>query len=191
MTTDPEADADLRIALRGKRVGLREFRTEDVDDSLAVVGDDRVTRFLSFDSRDREQARELIDGVITRARALPRSEYYLAVTLPGYDSLVGFVRLGLTGVKAAKLGYAIAADHWGNGYATDATRTMLAFAFERLDLRRVTAAIGPDNPASITVVQRLGFTPEGRLRDHVFTNGAWRDSLLYSLLQPEWPGAQR
>lgn len=188
MTTEPDA-ADSRIAMRGKKVCLREFRAEDVDDSLAVVGDDRVTRFLSFDSRDREQARDMIDGAITRARAQPRTEYYLAVTLPGYDTLIGFVRLGLTGVKAAKLGYAIAADHWGNGYATDATQTMLAFAFERLDLHRVTAAIGPDNPASITVVQRLGFTSEGRLRDHVFTNGAWRDSLLYSLLQPEWPGA--
>ncbi|WP_308283159.1 GNAT family N-acetyltransferase [Pseudonocardia nigra] len=63
---------------------------------------------------------------------------------------------------------------------------MLGFAFTRLELHRVSAAIGPSNARSIAVVERLGFTLEGRLRDHVFTNGAWRDSLLYSILSGEW-----
>jgi ribosomal-protein-alanine N-acetyltransferase len=63
---------------------------------------------------------------------------------------------------------------------------LLDFAFGPLGLHRVSAAIGPDNSASIAVVKRLGFAHEGRLRDHVFTNGAWRDSELYSVLAPEW-----
>ena len=63
---------------------------------------------------------------------------------------------------------------------------MLRFAFTTLGRHRVTAAIGPENEASIRVVKRLGFTYEGHLRDHVFTNGAWRDSLLYSLLEHEY-----
>jgi [ribosomal protein S5]-alanine N-acetyltransferase len=54
-----------------------------------------------------------------------------------------------------------------------------------LELHRITAAIGPENAASIAVVKRLGFTREGCLRDHVFTNGAWRDSELYSILAHE------
>ncbi|MBA2323602.1 MAG: GNAT family N-acetyltransferase [Pseudonocardiales bacterium] len=180
-------DLPAQIELTGSRVRLREFRADDLDDSLAVVGDDRVTRFLSFDSRDRDQARAMITGTIERASARPRTEYYLSVALPDDDRLIGFARLGLTGVRAAKLGAAVAADHWGHGYATDATRTMLDFGFGQLDLHRVTAAIGPDNAASIAVVKRLGFSYEGRLRDHVFTNGAWRDSLLYSMLGQEWP----
>jgi len=167
-------------------VRLREFTLDDAADSLCVVGDDRVTRFLSFDSRNLEQARSTISGAIDRRKLSPRSEYYLAITKSENDKLIGFARLGLSGVKAAKLGYAIAADHWGNGYATDAASAMLAFGFGRLGLHRVTAAIGPENTASITVVTRLGFTREGVLRDHVFTNGAWRDSVLYSVLEPEW-----
>jgi hypothetical protein len=74
----------------------------------------------------------------------------------------------------------------GKGYATDTCRSALDFAFGPLNLHRVTAAIGPENAASHTVVQHLGFVHEGVLRDHVFTNGAWRDSVLYSLLAPEW-----
>jgi len=88
-------------------------------------------------------------------------------------------------VRAAKLGYAIRFDHWNSGYASEAIRMILRLGFDELGLHRVTAAIGPDNAASIAVVTKLGFIYEGRLRDHVHTNGAWRDSLLYSLLADE------
>lgn len=174
------------LRLTGKTVCLREFGLDDLEDSLAVVGDHRVTRSLSFDSRDRDQARNMLVGAIERAKASPRLEYYLAVALPEDDRLVGFARLGLSGVQAAKLGYAIGADHWRRGYATDAVHAMLTFAFDTLRLHRVTAAIGPDNQPSLALVERLGFTREGYLRDHVFTNEAWRDSILYSILAGEF-----
>ncbi len=63
------------VRIRGDRVWLREFRAGDLDDTLAVVGDDRVTRWLSFDSKSREQQAELLAGVIERARHDPRTEY--------------------------------------------------------------------------------------------------------------------
>jgi RimJ/RimL family protein N-acetyltransferase len=63
---------------------------------------------------------------------------------------------------------------------------MIGFGFQELGLHRISAAIGPDNAPSIAVVRRLGFTEEGTIRDHVFTNGAWRDSILYSVLAGEW-----
>jgi ribosomal-protein-alanine N-acetyltransferase len=63
---------------------------------------------------------------------------------------------------------------------------MIAFGFEELHLHRISAAIGPDNIGSIAVVRKLGMQYEGRLRDHVFTNGTWRDSVLYAVLEQEW-----
>ncbi|SFQ07364.1 GNAT family N-acetyltransferase [Amycolatopsis rubida] len=133
----------------------------------------------------------MIDDAVGRAKLQPRSEYCLGMTRLGDDRLIGFCRLGLTGVRAAKLGYAVAAEYWGHGYATDTVQTMLEFAFGLLGLHRVTAAIGPDNAASHTVVERRGFVREGVLRDHVFTNGAWRDSVLYSALSDEWTAQPR
>mgnify|MGYP001330990642 CR=1 FL=1 len=174
------------VQLTGEHVALREFTASDLDQVYTLVSDDRVTRWLSFDSRSREQAQEMLSGILERAQAEPRLEYYLAVTPRTSDQVVGFARLGLGGVRAAKLGYAIHADHWGRGYATDAARTLVGFGFTTLDLHRISAAIGPDNTRSIAVVKRLGFQYEGRIRDHVFTNGAWRDSLLYSVLSNEW-----
>lgn len=175
------------VELAGSRVRLREFRETDVDDAFGLVGDNRVTSWLSFDSRSHAEAATMVRGIVDRARHDPRTEYYLAITLSTNDNdVIGFIRLALSGVQAGKLGYAINADHWGLGYATAATTIMLDFGFGDLELHRISAAIGPDNAASIQVVKRLGFHHEGRLRDHVHTNGQWRDSELYSILAHEW-----
>ncbi|TCM45634.1 GNAT family N-acetyltransferase [Kribbella sp. VKM Ac-2568] len=174
--------------LTGDGTRLREFRLDDLEDYLAIVGDDRVTNWLSFDSRDRDTARQALAAAVERSQQDDRPDYMLAVTRLDDDRLIGFARLGPTGVQAAHLGYAIAADHWGHGYATDASRALVRFAFENLDLHRVSAAIGPENLASVAVVKRLGFSYEGRIRHHVFTNNAWRDSLLYSILADEYRG---
>jgi RimJ/RimL family protein N-acetyltransferase len=112
------------------------------------------------------------------------------VALPAEDEVIGFARLALDGVKAGKLGYAIRADRWGRGYATDAARTFAVFGFGRLGLHRISAAIGPDNAASIRIAERLGMRREGRIRDHVLTSGVWRDSLLYSVLDHEWTASR-
>ncbi|MDM4722127.1 GNAT family protein [Micromonospora sp. WMMA1363] len=176
------------ITIPGRIITLRELRPDDAADALAIIGDDRVTQWLSFDSRDHAAAVAMIEGAVTRAQLTPRTEYYLAVA-DAEDRMIGFARLALTGHQAAKLGYAINADHWGHGYATDAARAITDYGFHELKLHRLTAAIGPDNAASIAVAKRLGMQYEGRLRDHVYTNHAWRDSLLYSILAPEWNAA--
>lgn len=181
-----EVGSEQAVSIAGDRVRLREFRVDDLDDSLALVGDDRVTRWLSFDSLTREQQAQKLADAIERARQVPRTEYYLGVTTHADDRLVGFARLGFSGVKAAKLGYAIAHDYQGKGYAGDAARSLITYGFTGLGLHRISAAIGPDNLASIAVVRRLGLSHEGRLRDHVHTNGAWRDSELYAVLAHEW-----
>lgn len=177
------------LQLSGARVTLREFNADDLDRVMSVVGDDRVTDSLSFDTRSREQAADMLNGILHRAKQVPRTEYYLAVTTAD-DGLIGFARLGLNGVQAAKLGGAAAVEYWGHGYAIDAARTIVEFGFRELELHRISAAIGPDNVISIALARRLGMSYEGRIRDHVYTNGQWRDSLLYSVLAHEWTAAE-
>lgn len=113
------------LDLSGRRVRLREFSADDLDAVVAIVGDDRVTTFLSFDSKTRDQAEAMLADILERAR----TEFYLAVEPLAGLPLVGFIRLALGRVRAAKLGYAIHADHWGRGYATDAVRTTPTVGF--------------------------------------------------------------
>jgi [ribosomal protein S5]-alanine N-acetyltransferase len=111
------------VRLTGERVVLREFREDDGQAAYEIDADARVAHWLSFDTKSPDQSRQALAGVLARAQLEPRKEYYLAVALPESDRLIGFVRIGLAGVKAGKLGYAIRADEWGKGYATDAART--------------------------------------------------------------------
>lgn len=184
------SEADLAVfpvGLHTGRLVLREFTRDDFSGVHAIVGDARVTKWLSFDSRSLDQADAMLSGVLERQRAEPRSEYYLAITpAEDQDTIFGFVRLGLSGIQAADLGYALRPDAQGHGYAREATATMLDFAFRTLGLHRIVANIGPTNAASIRLVRSLGLVQEGTIRDHVFTNGEWRDSESFSLLAHEW-----
>jgi ribosomal-protein-alanine N-acetyltransferase len=173
------------VLIAGPSLTLREFRTDDLDASMAVVGDPEVTQSLSFDTRSRADQAELLAKDIARAQIKPRPDYYLAVANSA-DILIGFIRIGLGRDNSGELGYALRREDWGKGYAIEATSLMLDFGFGTLHLHRIQAACGPHNRASQRLLARLGFTPEGRIRDHVFTNGAWRDSLLYSILDHEW-----
>ncbi len=174
------------MLIDGPRITLRDFHEDDLDGCMAVVGDPEVTRFLSFDTRPRGVHATALAADIARSQTDPRPDYYLAVIAKDTSTMIGFTRLGLGGPKAAELGYAIRRDLWGQGYATEAAAVVLDFGFATLGLHRIQAACGPDNAASQRVLAKLGFSYEGRMRDHVFTNGAWRDSLLYSLLETEW-----
>jgi len=177
------------VEIDGPRIRLRDFRENDLDGCMTVVGDPKVTWFLSFDTRTREHHAQLLAADIARAQTDPRPDHYLAVIEKATDEMIGFARLGNDRPRTAELGYAIRHDRWGHGYATEAATVMLDFGFNTLGLHRIQAAAGPDNTASHRVLEKLGFTYEGRMREHVFTNGAWRDSLLYSTLEQEW--AQR
>ncbi|MGL5811609.1 MAG: GNAT family N-acetyltransferase, partial [Nocardioides sp.] len=166
---------------------LREFDDADLAEVHALVSDDRVTTWLSFDAKTPEQTAELLGGILERQAARPRSEYYLAIGAAARrGEILGFVRLGLGGVRAADLGYAVRPEFQRQGVARAAATAMLDFSFHQLGLHRVTANIGPTNAASIRLVRSLGFTREGTIRDHVYTDGAWRDSDSYSLLEHEW-----
>jgi [ribosomal protein S5]-alanine N-acetyltransferase len=94
-------------------------------------------------------------------------------------------------VETATLGYAVRADRWGHGYATDAARTMIKFGFTDLGLQSITAAVDPDNVASIAVVARLGMHCQGRIHHHIVKHGAWRDSVVYSILAEQFAAQRR
>lgn len=171
-------------------MNLREFRADDLKDSMSVVGDPEVTQTLSFDARSEAEQAERLSNDIARASSDPRPDYYLAVASQS-DQLIGFARIGLGRDRSGEIGYAIRRADWGKGYATEASSLLIDFGLHELGLHRIQAACGPDNRASQRLLTRLGFLPEGRIRDHVFTNGAWRDSILYSILDYEWRNPSR
>lgn len=101
------------------------------------------------------------------------------------DALVGGVTLSniRRGVaQTASLGYWCGQMHTGRGYITCAVRAVVRYAFEDLDLHRVEAACQPDNAPSRRVLEKCGFTHEGVARAYLKINGAWRDHLLFGIV---------
>jgi ribosomal-protein-alanine N-acetyltransferase len=86
--------------------------------------------------------------------------------------------------QACHLGYQIGREHQGQGLMAEALRAANAFMFEALRLHRIMANFRPENLRSRRLLERLGFVEEGMARDYLFIDGAWRDHVLTSLVNP-------
>ncbi|MFF0477835.1 GNAT family N-acetyltransferase [Streptomyces sp. NPDC004284] len=87
---------------------------------------------------------------------------------------------------AATIGFAPHPGEWGKGLGTETVHLLCALGFRAPGLHRIRAARSPFNEASARTLPRAGMTEDGRIRDHVFVRGAWRDSITYSILEHEW-----
>jgi RimJ/RimL family protein N-acetyltransferase len=117
-----------------------------------------------------------------------RTALTLAITRRDSGELIGSVRLNSLNLphRHAELGYWIGRPFWNQGYATEAAGALVAFTFQSLDLHRVYAHHMTRNPASGRVMQKLGLTHEGTLRQHVCKWGVFEDVELYGVLRREW-----
>ncbi len=98
------------------------------------------------------------------------------------------VRRGVT--QAVTLGYWIGARFASQGRMTEAVRVVVPFVFDDLRLHRLEASCLPHNSASMRVLERNGFQREGLARRYLKIDGAWRDHVLYALLDEDRAGVR-
>lgn len=180
------------IELSTVRLRMRPLAHADAPSLFAIFSDPRVSRYLSRGAwTDVRQAHEQIDRDIAGVA----SGQYLRLGLERRDDavLVGECCLfnAVEGSRRAELGYAMAHAHWGRGYMHEALTALLAHAFGALDLNRIEADIDPRNRGSAASLQRLGFRPEGLLRERWIVAGEVSDTALYGLLRAEWIARER
>jgi len=110
-----------------------------------------------------------------------------AITLREGGELVGTVGMRIKPQHLrAEIGYWVGVPYWGKGYATEAARALLDYGFGELGLRKMYAHHYVKNPASGRVLQKIGMTSEGRLRQHMEKWGEWHDLDVYGILREEW-----
>jgi RimJ/RimL family protein N-acetyltransferase len=146
--------------IRTPRLLLREWRPEDREPFAALNADPRVMEFLP--------------GKLPRAQSdalARRSEQHFtahgfgpwAVEVPGVAPFVGFVGLVVPGFEAhftpaIEIGWRLAAEHWGQGYATEAAVASARHAFDVVGAEQLVSFTTPQNVRSQVVMQRLGMT---------------------------------
>lgn len=176
------------MQLTTQRLVLREFMEQDFAAMLAYQSDARYLEYYPWTERRPEDVRRLLQLFLSYQQAQPRHKFQLAVTLKADQRLIGSCGLRTEAVDARQgdLGYELAPQYWGQGYATEAARAMLEFGFAELKLHRIWSWCIAANLPSARVLERLGMRQEGQLRDKEYFKGRWWDTRLYAILESEW-----
>ncbi len=99
-------------------------------------------------------------------------------------TLIGCVSLGVSKKdERAELGYWIGQDYWNKGYATEASFACIEFGFNHFNLNKISCRHLGINPSSGRVMEKLGMTKEGYLKQHFKKNGIFHDVVEYGLLR--------
>lgn len=170
-----------------ERLLLRPHRLEDLDDLSRFHSDPEVVRYVPWPVRDRAATEEALRVKLGQTVLEEHGQWLvLAVELRASGRVVGEVLLKWASERQGELGFALAQDVHGQGYAAEAAAAVLRLAFDDLGFHRVTAVCVADNTASARLLQRLGFRQEARFVDGAFFKGAWVTQLVFALLEDEW-----
>jgi len=190
------------MQLTTDRLILREFVEADWPAVLAYQRDPRYLRYTHWIDRSPQDVKQFVQMFLSQQFALPRTKYQLAVTLKDTQHLIGNCGIRLVvprlprnltartsesvDAPEADIGYELASDHWGRGYATEAAQVIVKFGFTELKLHRISAWCIADNTASAHVLEKVGMWLEGRLRENEYFKDRWWDTLLFAILEDEW-----
>jgi [ribosomal protein S5]-alanine N-acetyltransferase len=144
--------------------------------------DPEVTRYLTWRPHTSiEQTREFLSGCVTAWQGERRFPYI--ITLADDDSAIGMIEIRIDGFKA-DIGYGMNRAYWGNGYTTEAARTIIDWALSQPAIYRVWAVCDVENRASARVLEKAGMQREGLLRReivHPSISAEPRDCYLYAI----------
>lgn len=175
------------VSIETERLYLRSLNVSDVDrvEELASVYDVAKTTLNIPHPYPKGSAKEFIERVnISEERGEIVS---FAITKKNSDSLIGIINIKLSHAhKRGELGYWIGKPYWGNGYCTEAASALLPFGFTELELNKIIATALSSNPGSWRVMEKIGLTYEGTLKQHVYRFDKFFDLVTYGLLKEEF-----
>jgi [ribosomal protein S5]-alanine N-acetyltransferase len=151
-----------RIAMETNRLTLREFEPSDADATQLYAGDPEVTRYTSFGPNTPESTAAVLAYWLSEREREPRVEWPIAIQRKEDGVLIGGTGIAKVNwaTGEAAFGYVLRRSAWGYGYATEASRAVLAWAFNELALQRLVAHCEEANTPSLVVLKKLGFSEE-------------------------------
>jgi RimJ/RimL family protein N-acetyltransferase len=172
-----------------ERLAVRLVAESDLPALLEVNSSEEVTALLPYATwksmADAEAWLHRMRGIEATGLA-----FQFVVVLKSTEKAIGTCLLFRfeEGSARAELGYALGRAYWGQGFMHEALAGLLGSAFGTMGLRRLEAEVDTRNGSSARLLQRLGFTKEGLLRQRWVTKGEAKDVEMYGLLRNEWFG---
>ena len=167
--------------LETERLRLRSLRASDIDDYAALYADREVLRYLAGGPEpwERDRCWRQLAFLLGHWQLCGAGMWAVEHRESGaFAGMVGFA--APEGWPGFELAWTLARRWWGHGYATEAARAALAYAFTVLEKERVISLIHPENQASVRVAVRIGETLQGCVR-HL-----GRERLCYGLDRDTW-----
>jgi RimJ/RimL family protein N-acetyltransferase len=163
MATAPNHGMTTNIVYETGRLVLRQFRDDDLDALFAVIGDPITMQYYPH-TFTRKDAEEWL-GRNLRRYALHGYGLF-AVVLKTTGEMIGdcgLVQQQIEGLSLLEVGYHLRRDQWGKGYATEAARATMGYAFQTLNVAKLISLIRPDNLPSRRVAERNGMKIEQQI----------------------------
>lgn len=142
-------------------------------------------RYQAWGPNTPEQSREFVQAALDDSARNPQNRFVYLAILDGQPVGSGELNIRDRTHRQGEISYGIHPAHWGRGIGTSLGRQLLALGFDHLNLHRIYATCDPRNTGSGRILAKLGMTHEGRLRHSLLLRDGWRDSDLFSLLEPE------
>ena len=173
--------------LHTPRLLLRAFAERDAESIYSLQSNARVLRY--WDSPPWTELSRA-DAFIAACRKMQEegSGARFAIETRADNTFVGWCSMFRWNpvYRSLGIGYCFDEPSWGKGYATEAVRAMVQWAYDTLDLNRVEAELDTRNAASAKVLEKLGFEREGLRREDCIVSGEVSDSWIYGLLRRDW-----
>ncbi|WP_170287352.1 GNAT family N-acetyltransferase [Halioglobus maricola] len=175
-----------------ERLELRMVTYRDLHALLKIHRVEEVNRYLPFETwRGMDDAEIWFDKVRQRHRDREAIQWVIcdrtSGAICGSCILFGYEH----DHERIEIGYGLGRHHWGRGVAREAVSRLISYAFDDMAVRRIDARVDPRNDASNGLLERLGFTLEGRQRERQLLKGELVDVNLWGLLRSRWPQAQK
>ncbi|OZQ87981.1 hypothetical protein CA598_16025 [Paenibacillus sp. VTT E-133291] len=137
---------------------------------------------------DAQQIKNDFLSILSQATNDPRQYYDLAICRKLDMKLIGniSIKLNWEEIREWEMGWVLLPDYWKMGYATEAVKSMIGYAFKSLNAHRVVAYANAENVQSEKVMIRAGMFKDGVLRETRFCNQQWCNEIIYSSLEQEW-----
>jgi RimJ/RimL family protein N-acetyltransferase len=174
--------------IESERLILRRFEDSDLTPFVAYRKDPEVARYQSWDPCDEQEAKAIIREMGAARVGVPGEWFGFAIESKETGTLIGDCALRIDEHEPyrAEVGFTLAREHQGRGFASEAVAHVLDYTFGTLGLHRIIAIADCRNAPSVALLERLGMRREGHFVENVWFKGGWADEYLYAVLRHEW-----
>lgn len=172
------------MIIETERLILRNYKTTDFERVHLYGSLPDFSQYDVWGPNTLEDTKNFIADSIKKSEKNPRYEFEFAVVLKDSDLLIGGcgIRRDWESCSFANLGYAINPEFQGKGYATETSKALIDFGFNKLDLAVIYATCDTRNSASYKVLEKVGMRRVGHVKNHKEIKGKLRDSYCYEIL---------